>query len=697
MTVRHATNSIVLFDLILFTLLSSASAQTHWVGSWTASQQVPEPRNALAVDDVRDTTLRQIVHLSIGGSELRVHISNRYGTTSLHLTAAHVAEPLSPALPKIIAGSDKALTFGGASDVTIPAAAEYISDPVRFDAAPLSDLAITIHIDQPPTQQTGHPGSRSTSYLVHGDQVAALDLPGAKTFEHWYFISGVDVAATSQANAIVILGDSITDGHGATTNGNDRWPDLLATRLQGEAATKSVAVLNAGIGGNRVLLDELGPNALARFNDDAVAPAGVRYLIVLEGVNDLGMMTRLSDVTPAEHQTEVHRMIGAYEQMILRAHAHGIEAIGGAIMPFVGPGYYHPGPNTEADRQAINDWIRAPGHFDAVIDFDKITRDPQHPDRLLPAYDSGDHLHPSHAGYAAMAGAVPLSLFATRDPAPQIAFTFDDLPAHGPLPPNETRTQIASKIIAALSQAHMPPTYGFVNGLDLEKHPEDIEVLKAWRVAGNPLGNHSWSHMNLGQTSLDEFEADVTRDEPLVSPLMEGGDWHWFRFPFLVEGDMPEKRSGFRRFLQQHGYKVAGVTMSFADYLFNEPYARCKSKNDDRAIEQLESMYLEAADQSIDYYRGLSHTLYGHDIRYVLLMHIGALDAEMLPRLLELYRSRGFQFITLPEAEKDEFYREDTDLSLPPGADMLEGAMAERHLPLPQRPDIAGKLNAMCR
>jgi peptidoglycan/xylan/chitin deacetylase (PgdA/CDA1 family) len=324
-------------------------------------------------------------------------------------------------------------------------------------------------------------------------------------------------------------------------------------------------------------------------------------------------------------------------------------------------------------------------------------RDPQHPDQLLPAYDSGDHLHPSLAGSGAMADAVPLTLFSSTSAAPEIAFTFDDLPAHGPLPPGETRMEIASKVISALGGAHMPPIYGFVNGADLEQHPSDEDVLKAWRAAGNPLGNHSWSHMNLNQHSLAEFEADITRDEPHISALMDEQDWHWLRFPFLAEGDTPEKRAGIRSFLQQHGYKIAGVTMSFADYLFNEPYARCKAKDDDNSIATLKSMYLDAADQSIDYYRGLSHTLYNRDIPYVLLMHIGALDAEMLPKLLELYRSRGFHFITLPQAEQDDFYREDTDLNLPPGPDMLEGATAERHLPLPPRPDIATKLNAMCR
>jgi lysophospholipase L1-like esterase len=306
------------------------------------------------------------------------------------------------------------LTFGGEPDVTIPQGADYLSDPVAFRADPLSDLAITLHIDEPPAQQTGHPGSRATSYLAHGDLVSAPDLPDAKQVNHWYFISGVEVPASSSGAAIVALGDSITDGHGATLNGNDRWPDDLARRLQNHPATRGIGVLNEGIGGNRILLDGLGPNALARFDRDVLAQPGVRYLIVLEGVNDLGTLTRTGEVPQPAHQTLVHRILSAYAQMIERAHEHGIQVIGATILPYVGSDYYHPGPASEADRQAINQWIRAPGHFDAVIDFDKVMRDPAHPDRLLPAYDSGDHLHPSAAGYRAMADAIPLALFTTK-------------------------------------------------------------------------------------------------------------------------------------------------------------------------------------------------------------------------------------------------------------------------------------------
>ena len=388
----------------------AAPVAAHWVGSWAASQQVPEPANALATEDLRDATLRQIVHLSVGGDSLRVHLSNAFGTAPLRFTAVHVARPISSAGAAIDPATDRAVTFAGSGEVIVPAGAEYISDPVAYPVAALSDLAISFHVEAPPVQETGHPGSRATSYVVHGDQVAAADLAGAKKIDHWYQLAGVDVAMPGQGAAVVALGDSITDGHGATTNGNDRWTDVLARRLQATPAMRTMGVLNQGIGGNHVLTDGLGPNALARFDRDVLAQTDVRDLILLEGVNDLGGLTRQGEVSQAEHQALVERILGAYEQIVERAHAQGIWVIGATITPYTGSDYYHPGSTSEADRQAINGWIRTPGHFDAVVDFDQVMRDPTHPERLLPDYDSGDHLHPSPAGYRAMAEAISLSL-----------------------------------------------------------------------------------------------------------------------------------------------------------------------------------------------------------------------------------------------------------------------------------------------
>jgi lysophospholipase L1-like esterase len=390
---------------------TAAARPDTWVASWGASQQIPEPQNALPADDLRDATVRQIFHLSVGGPAIRVHVSNAFGTEALHFTAVHVARPLSPSSSAIDPTTDKPLTFAGKADVIVPPGAEWVSDPLDFTVAPLSDVAVSFHIDTPPAGESSHPGSRATSYYVHGDFTGAATLTEPKHVDHWYQISEIDVPAAAGAGAVVALGDSITDGHGATTNGNDRWTDVLATRLQAATSTRNIAVSNQGIGGNHLLTDGLGPNVLARFDRDVLAPAGVRWLIVFEGVNDLGGLAREHEVSPAEHAAMVQRVIAAYQQVIARAHAHGLRAYGATITPYVGSGYYHPGPLSEADRQAVNTWIRAAGHFDAVIDFDAVVRDPQHPDQLLPAYDCGDHLHPSPAGYKAMGEAIPTILF----------------------------------------------------------------------------------------------------------------------------------------------------------------------------------------------------------------------------------------------------------------------------------------------
>ena len=341
---------------------------------------------------------------------LRVHVSNAFGTEALRFTALHIARPLSPSAA-IDPKTERALTFSGLPDVTVPAGADYVSDPIEYPVAALSDLAVTFHLDTPPTTETGHPGSRATSYVVHGNAVSAVNIADAKQVDHWYQISGIDVLAGEGAAAVVVLGDSITDGHGATTNGNDRWTDVLAARLEASRKTRNIGVSNQGIGGNHLLTDGLGPNALARFDRDVLAQAGVRWLIAFEGVNDLGGLARTGEVPESEHQECVRRVVAAYQQIIARAHAHGIRVIGATITPYVGSGYYHPGPLSEGDRRVVNQWIRTAGAFDAVVDFDAAARDPRQPERLLPAYDCGDHLHPSPAGYKAMGESIPLSLF----------------------------------------------------------------------------------------------------------------------------------------------------------------------------------------------------------------------------------------------------------------------------------------------
>jgi lysophospholipase L1-like esterase len=382
-----------------------------WVASWGASQQIPEPQNALTAEDLTDATVRQIFHLSLGGPAVRVHLSNAFGTDTLRVDSVHIARPVAPSSGSIDAATDRPLTFAGSTEAVIPPGTELISDPVEYGMAPLSDLAVTFHLQAPPVRQTGHPGSRATSYIVHGNVVNAATPIEPKHVDHWYQVSEIDVQAVADSAAVVVLGDSITDGHGATTNGNDRWTDVLASRLQSSPATRDVGVSNQGIGGNHLLTDGLGPNALSRLDRDVLAPAGVRWVIVFEGVNDLGGLAGHGEVPMPQHAALVERIILAYQQIIERAHAHGLRVIGATITPYVGSSYYHPGPLSEADRQAVNRWIRAAGNFDAVIDFDSVVRDPQHPDQLLPSYDCGDHLHPSPAGYKAMGDSIPLSLF----------------------------------------------------------------------------------------------------------------------------------------------------------------------------------------------------------------------------------------------------------------------------------------------
>ncbi len=386
--------------------------QPVWVGSWAASQQIPEPRNSLPPGALRDATLRQIVHLSVGGDTLRIHVSNAFGTRPLLFSAVHIARAATAGSTSAIdPATDRAVTFNGSPSVVVPAGAEYISDPVHLEMPALSSLAITIYFTDPPARETGHPGSRADSYYVQGNQVSAPSLANAQTVEHWYQISGVDVLAPADSASIVALGDSITDGHATTTNGNDRWTDDLAARLQASPAMRNVSVLNQGIGGNCLLTQCLGPNTLARFDRDVLAQTGVRWVIVFEGVNDLGGLTFHGAVPAAAHQELVQGIIGAYRQIIERAHARGIEVIGATITPFAGSGFYHPGAATLSDLDTINAWIRAPGHFDAVLDFNKVIADPADPERLKPAWDSGDHLHPNPAGYHALADSIPLSLF----------------------------------------------------------------------------------------------------------------------------------------------------------------------------------------------------------------------------------------------------------------------------------------------
>jgi lysophospholipase L1-like esterase len=363
-----------------------------------APPQLTEPGNLPPAPGFADTTLRQVVRVSLGGRQLRVRFSNEFGTEPITLTAARIAKPGAGG-GAILPETERALTFQGKPAVTILPSALTVSDALAFDLPPLSALAVTLHTRTSTRDITGHPGSRCTSYLRDGSQVSAPDLSSATKVDHWYFLSGVEVPAAPGAAAVVTLGDSITDGRGSHTNGDGRWPDYLARRLQANRATRDrVAVLNAGIGGNAVIRGGLGPSALTRLDRDVLAQAGVRWLILFEGINDLGTRSASGP-----------EMIAAYKQIIARAKARGLLVYGATLLP-CGQSFYFT-PELEAARQEINTWVRNGNAFDAVIDLDAALRDPNDPKSLSAAAQSPDHLHPSGLGYKILADAIDLKLF----------------------------------------------------------------------------------------------------------------------------------------------------------------------------------------------------------------------------------------------------------------------------------------------
>jgi peptidoglycan/xylan/chitin deacetylase (PgdA/CDA1 family) len=281
--------------------------------------------------------------------------------------------------------------------------------------------------------------------------------------------------------------------------------------------------------------------------------------------------------------------------------------------------------------------------------------------------------------------------------APQIAFTFDDLPAHGPLPPDVARPQVVQSILATLKAERMPPVYGFVNGFRLTGYPYQAEILKDWVKSGNPLGSHTFSHLSLDVVSAERFEQDIADNEAVLKKVDPNGDWHWFRYPFLDEGDTLAKRQAVREYLKQHGYRTAEVTLDFEDYLWNEPYARCMAKHDDAGIAYLEQSYLGTADEFIGVFRTLSKQLYGREIPYVLLMHVGAFDAKMLPRLIALFRSKGFEFVTLEQAQKDPAYSFDPNIGYPGGGTLLELVAKVKGVNFPDNTKPYKKLEKLCQ
>lgn len=372
--------------------------KTRWVGSWATAQQLTEPANQPPSPGLNNNTLRQIFQVSIGGSRLRLRFSNEFGSSPVTLNAVHCAKSTGGA--NIDAATGRAVTFKGLPSVTIAAQQAVFSDGFDFTLEPLSRLAVSIYFGQTSKDITGHPGSRTTSYLQGGNVASTVSLStAASKTEHWYILSGLDVAADESAKAVAILGDSLTDGRGSTTNEQNRWPDALAKRLQANPATVFVGVLNQGIGGNAVVSGGLGPTALKRFDADVLGQRGVRWGIVFEGVNDIGY---------SSSSTIASGLITAYTQLIAKAHAQGVLVYGATITPF-GQHSYYTAAHEEA-RQAVNQWIRAAGNFDAVLDFDAAVRDATNAINLAAAYSS-DGLHMNPSGYQKLADTIDLTLF----------------------------------------------------------------------------------------------------------------------------------------------------------------------------------------------------------------------------------------------------------------------------------------------
>jgi len=402
---RHglaATLSIPAFALACLTAMPSHAGT--WIPSWTASpeaswgEEFALPTGTPAVID--DQTLRQVVRLSLGGRRVRLQLSNEYGSEPLVIGAAQVAPASTP-------GRGRAVTFGGQAGVVVPPGAPVLSDPVELEVAALASLAISLYLPKPTPTRTFHWDGRQTASLAPGNQVSAAQLPPTPGLTARIFLSGIAVEADAPRGSVVVIGDSITDGNGATVDADTRWPDFLAARL----APQRIAVLNAGISGGRLLSSGMGPSALARFDRDVLSQPQLRSVIVLIGINDIAWPGTAFD--PQRRPPELAELVAGYRQLIARAHARGVRVLGATLTPFEGAldgtplaDYFQ--PHKDALRRQLNAWIRASGEFDAVLDFDALLRDPAQPSRLQPAFDSGDHLHPGDAGHRAMAEAVPL-------------------------------------------------------------------------------------------------------------------------------------------------------------------------------------------------------------------------------------------------------------------------------------------------
>lgn len=413
---------------------TAAAVDTHWVATWATAQQqpgfgrggfggrgpagqpaAPQPATPAAAappaGTLNNQTARMIVRTSIGGSRVRVQFSNAFGAAPLEMGAAHIA--IRSKDSAIVAGSDRPLLFNGRASGRILPGAVLISDPVDLVVPKLSDLAISVYVPGNSGLASQHSQALHTTYISkEGDTTGEPEMADASTTRAWYWISSVDVGAPADAGAIVAFGDSITDGTTSTVDANRSWPSLLSERLVANPATANISVLNMGIAGNQILGDGAGVAALARFDRDVLSQPGVKWLMILEGINDMNLAGR-GGATATGPALTADDLIGGMKQMIERAHTHGIKVIGCTLTPFGGAS-----DGVEAMRQAVNLFIRTSGAFDGVVDFDKVIQDPNDPRQFIKAYNNTDRLHPNDAGYQAMADAVDLSMFAAKPASP---------------------------------------------------------------------------------------------------------------------------------------------------------------------------------------------------------------------------------------------------------------------------------------
>ena len=393
--------SALLTAVLSLLTISSASAKKHWVATWATAEQVVEPHNCPPAPGLGNNSIRQIVQTSISGKEVRVKFSNEFSQGPVTINAAEIARAATAGSSSdIIAGTEVSLTFGGKKSVTIEPGKLVTSDPVKFPMGTRENVAITMHLGEASsTSVTGHPGSRTDSYLIEGQ---GSDFTNSVKTAHWYIINAIEIKAEKKARAVVVLGNSITDGRGSTTNEQNRWTDNLSRRLLANKKTKRVSVLNMGLGGNCILNGGLGPTGKSRYPRDLFQQEGVKYIILFEGVNDLG---GYGDATQKAKQ-----IIEVYKQIIDEAHQRGILVYGAPVMQFKGNNYYS--ENHEAGRQQLNQWIRSGGYFDGVIDFDAAMGNPDDPAQLNPKYlFENDYLHPNADGYVQMGNCIDLKLF----------------------------------------------------------------------------------------------------------------------------------------------------------------------------------------------------------------------------------------------------------------------------------------------